>query len=215
MPPKRTIALLGAVVCALVAAVTWALAFRTGLGQAADARLLGDLTLLKDTRLRPFAIAIGALCNPLPYATLSAAVCALALGLRGLRMAAIVGAVLLVPNVVTQVLKRELAEPRMPVPGGPTVDPVSWPSGHSTAAAALALAVLFIAPIGWRALVGLAGAAFAGAMAASVVILGWHFPSDALGGVAIAGAGACVAAAVVSRPAATTVPQNRWHRATG
>ncbi len=210
MPAKRTIALLGALVCALIAAVTWALAFRTGLGQAADARVLGGLKAYQQTRLGPLASSIGQLGNPLPYAMMCLAACALALR-RGVWTSVVVAAVLIVPNVITQVLKQELAETRV----GNSVDAVSWPSGHSTAAAALALALLLVAPVGWRAVVGLAGAAFAVAMATSVVLLGWHLPSDAVGGFAIAGTAACLAAALLSRPAATTVPQNRWHRATG
>ena len=83
MPAKRTIALLGALVCALIGAVTWALAFRTGLGQAADARVLDGLSAYQYTRLGPLAVAVGALGNPLPYAAMCAAAVALALALRG------------------------------------------------------------------------------------------------------------------------------------
>ena len=61
----------------------------------------------------------------------------------------------------------------------------------------------------------LLGGLFAAAMAGSVVLLGWHFPSDAVGGFAIAGAGACLGAAALNLRVARAAPQSRWHRATG
>jgi membrane-associated phospholipid phosphatase len=88
-------------------------------------------------------------------------------------------------NVFTQILKDALAVPRPAA--GEHVHPASWPSGHATAAMALALCALLAAPRRARAVTALAGALFAVAVADSVVLLGWHFPSDTVGGFAIAG----------------------------
>lgn len=215
MSVKTAWALAGALGCALVAAVTWALAFRTGLGHAADARVLGTLTTLQGTQAGLLAQLVGVLCNPGPYAVLSAALTGTALVTRGVRVAAVVAAILVVPNVITQWLKVELAEGRGGTVSGVVVDPVSWPSGHSTAAMALAVAAVIVASGVWRPTVALAGGLFAVAMAGSVVLMGWHFPSDAVGGFAVAGAGGCLGAAVLSRRAATAAPRSRWRRATG
>ncbi len=212
MTVKTTWALAGAFACALIAVVTWAVAFRTGVGHTADARVLGDLTTLQQTRAAPLAQRLGVFANPGPYAMLSLALVLIAFALRGALVAAVAGAVLVIPNLVTQVLKRELAEPRS---ASVVVDAVSWPSGHSTAAMALALAAVLVARGAWRPTVAVVGGLFAVGMAGSVVLLGWHFPSDAIGGFAVAGAGACLGAAVLSLRAATTAPQSRWHRATG
>ena len=212
---KTVWALVGALGCALIAVVTWAVAFRTGMGHAADARVLGKLSTLQDTRAAPLAQLVGVLGNPVPYAVLSAALMGTALVARGARVAAVVAAVLVVPNVVTQWLKLKLAEPRGATISGEAVDAVSWPSGHSTAAMALAVAALLVASGAWRPTVAVAGGLFAVAMAGSVVLLGWHFPSDAVGGFAVAGVAGCLGAAALSRRAATTAPESRWHRATG
>jgi membrane-associated phospholipid phosphatase len=199
MTSRTVLALAGALLCALAAAAVWALSFRTGLGLAADTRVLSAMTSLQDTRAEPLAVLVGMLCNPVPYAGLAAATTAAAHLLRGPRAALAIAALLVLPNAVTQVLKRELAEDRSgAVPAQMHVEAASWPSGHSTAAMALALAAVLIATGRWRLAAAELGGAFALAMAGSVVLLGWHFPSDAAGGFAIAGAGACLAAAALS-----------------
>jgi membrane-associated phospholipid phosphatase len=212
MTVRTAWALAGAFACVILAAVTWALAFRTGLGHAADARLLGDLTTLQTTRAAPLAARLGRFADPVPYALLAFTLIGLAFALRGARVGAVVAAVLVIPNVVTQVLKQELAEQRT---ASVPVDPVSWPSGHSTAAMTLALAAVLIAHRAWRPTVALGGGLFALGMAGSVVLLGWHFPSDTVGGFAVAGAGACLGAAVLSLQVARAAPRSRWRRATG
>ena len=95
------------------------------------------------------------------------------------------GQMLVAANLITQVLKPALAQWR----GDPfTVAAEAWPSGHSTAAMALALAAIYAAPATLRALVGVCALTFAGGVAVAVVVLGWHYPSDAVGGFAVAGA---------------------------
>lgn len=214
MSRRTAIALLGALGCLGLALVTWLLAFHTGVGQAADEALLRDLYRLQDTRAATLAHRLSWLCNPIPYALLAAIVGTVALLVRGLRGALVVGAILAVSNAVSQLLKRALAVDRVPGAHTPAVhvDPVSWPSGHSTAAMALALCAVIAAPAAWRLLTGLGGALFASGVATSVVLLGWHFPSDAVGGFAVAGATASLG---VSLLAPTAAPQRRWQRVRG
>lgn len=213
MNRRTSLSLLSALGCVAVAALTWVLAFRTGFGQSADASALRAFGTIRGTRAElPIAL-IAFLCNPAPYALLSLPVIGLARANRGPRAALIVGAVLLVTNLVSQALKRGLAEDR--VAGTPTtlvhVDPISWPSGHATAAMALALCAVIAAPATARWLVAVGGALFAIAVAYAVVVLGWHFPSDAIGGFAVAGAGASLGVAALSAaPEAVPAPPRPW-----
>jgi membrane-associated phospholipid phosphatase len=69
---------------------------------------------------------------------------------------------------------------------------LSYPSGTVTAVAALAAAVFVVVPRFAKPLAGVAGGVVVGAVCAAVVVLRWHYPTDALGGVCV-GAGAVFA----------------------
>ena len=74
---------------------------------------------------------------------------------------------------------------------GRTFDGVlSFPSGTVTAVAALATVALLATPDPWRWGAGVAGGTVTVLMAVAVIGLGWHYPTDALGGLAF-GAGRC------------------------
>lgn len=107
-------------------------------------------------------------------------VAGLALG----RREQVVAAVVLVAgaNVTTQLLKVLLAHPRVQPYSGADIGPAALPSGHTTASASLAAAALLVSPVRLRPLVALAGLAYALAVAASILMLHWHLPSDVLGG---------------------------------
>jgi len=54
-------------------------------------------------------------------------------------------------NLTTQILKVALAHPRFQsVLGHDQLGPVAFPSGHTTAAASIAIAFLFVVPHAWR-----------------------------------------------------------------
>lgn len=65
----------------------------------------------------------------------------------------------------------------------------SYPSGTVAAVAALMTAAVLVTPTVARPVVAMAGAAVTAGVCAAVVVLRWHYPTDALGGVAV-GAGA-------------------------
>jgi membrane-associated phospholipid phosphatase len=69
---------------------------------------------------------------------------------------------------------------------------LSFPSGTVTAVAALAAAVFLVTPWFAKPLVAVAGGVAVMAVCAAVVVLRWHYPTDALGGVCV-GAGAVFA----------------------
>src|SRR5207237_6468526 len=73
----------------------------------------------------------------------------------------------------------------------------SFPSGHATVAMALALAVVVVSPRVLRAPLAVAGAVYAAAVGISLVALGWHYPSDVLGGFIVAAAWSAAAVAVL------------------
>jgi hypothetical protein len=57
---------------------------------------------------------------------------------------------------------------------------------HELAALTLALLAVVVAPARWRAIVAAVGTVFAGAVAGSILVLAWHFPSDVVGGFLVA-----------------------------
>ena len=99
---------------------------------------------------------------------------------------AVVG-LLAATSVSSQVLKSLLAYPRYDgVVDGAHVDPAAFPSGHATAAMSLALAFVLVVPPRARPFAAVLGMAFAITIAFCVITLGWHFPSDVVGGFLLA-----------------------------
>jgi membrane-associated phospholipid phosphatase len=201
--------LLGAAACGAFALVVWGLVFHVDRAQWADAAALHGFTRLQTTRVAPWANDVAHLADAGPYAVLAAAVVLMAFKARGPRVAAVIPLILLGANALTQFLKPALAAPRPYLEFVDEVDAASWPSGHSTAAMALALCAVLAAPAGWRAAIAIAGAVYAVAIAYAVVLLSWHFPSDALGGFAVAGGFTCLGVA------ALRAADRRWPARTG
>jgi membrane-associated phospholipid phosphatase len=75
----------------------------------------------------------------------------------------------------------EVAKPLV----GRAIDGVlSYPSGSTVGAAALATAAVLAAPVRWRLATAVVATAYAVWMALAVVALQWHYPTDALAGLA-------------------------------
>jgi membrane-associated phospholipid phosphatase len=131
---------------------------------------------------------IAHLCNPTPYIYLVWIPVVVALLRRRPALAIAVVAILLGANVTTEVLKSITAVPRPLLIQGsfPPIDAKSWPSGHATAAMSLALCCVLAGPGRWRPAIAALGAAFTVAVVYSFLALGWHFPSDVLGGFLVA-----------------------------
>jgi membrane-associated phospholipid phosphatase len=174
---------------AAAAALVWAVAFGTTRGVRLDARALADfMDVGRHGAKYPAEVAVR-LADPLPFALLSGAVLTVALVRGGVRLAAMLGVVLFGACLTTQVLKQLTADPRgIGLVPYAHVSPEAWPSGHTTAATALALCLVAVAPQRLRPHAAAAGAVLAVAVALSVLLLGWHFPSDVLGGFCVAAA---------------------------
>jgi membrane-associated phospholipid phosphatase len=85
---------------------------------------------------------------------------------------------------------------------------VSFPSGTVAAVAAVATVGLVATPDPWRAVTAALGGTVTVLAAMSVVALRWHYPTDALAGVAVGG-GVVLVADCVARAVATRVARAR------
>ena len=186
--------LLIALGCAAAAAAVFGLALHTSPGGRADAAVLDAFARLRGA-LDGIATDLVRFLDPAPFALLAAALVTLALA-RGMRRQAVVAAGVLGGAALTsQLLKPLLAAPRpWETPAAAEIVGGSWPSGHTTAAVALALCAVLVVP---RRPVRIAAALFAVGVAGSLVLLGTHWPSDVLGGFCVAGAWFALGVAVL------------------
>jgi len=74
----------------------------------------------------------------------------------------------------------------------PAGRPPTLPSGHTAVAVSLGLALVIAVPPVLRPSAALVGAAYGAAIAFSVVLLGWHYPSDAIASFFVCGFWAAV-----------------------
>jgi membrane-associated phospholipid phosphatase len=173
-----------------------------------DGNALNGFVSLDREPLSFLADGLAASCDPGPYALLALPLLAYALVKRGLRHAAAAALLLVGANVSSQVLKPLLAHARdtsdWPAVGG--INSSAYPSGHATASMALAFAAVLVAPRAYRPLVAAVGGLFALAVSLSVIVLGWHFPSDVFGGQMLA-ATWCLVALAALRFAGTRWPE--------
>jgi len=132
--------------CAVGAAVVWLTAYNLVPFARIDQRTLaGFVGLLGPDTARP-AMRLSELVDPRPFALFGAAILLLALARRRPRSAIAIAATLAGANVTTQLLKPALAQ----APIVPGMETASWPSGHATAAMALALCLQLAVPQRWR-----------------------------------------------------------------
>jgi membrane-associated phospholipid phosphatase len=175
-------------VCAVGLGLLSLLALGLEAGRHVDARLF--VRLAEDPRADGGgAEAIAGFGDLLPMLAMLAVACGIALMRR--RPSDALAAVVVVAgaNITTQVLKVLLAHPRVKTAiGGNPFEPNTFPSGHTTAAASIAIAYAFVVPPALRSLTLLLGAGFALAVGGSVVVIAWHYPSDVIGAFLIAAA---------------------------
>jgi len=163
-----------------VAALLWPAA------QVRDAAALDGLVALNRGGLAALLNGIAHLANPEPYAVFTIGLILIALARGRRRLAVALPVVLVGAEVTTELLKPLLATDRTVSWLQARIGDASWPSGHATAALAVALCAVLVAPRRLRPAVAFLGALFAAAVAYSILILAWHFPSDVLGGYFVA-----------------------------
>jgi membrane-associated phospholipid phosphatase len=189
MAPRVKSALLAAIACALAIAPLAVMAYSWNPFQRVDLR--GFIHLRhEEGPIHAFASVFVNLGDLAALLVFLAAACAI--GLRYGRRREVLDAIVVVAgaNLTTQLLKTTLEHARHKAfeHGVELPWPNSFPSGHTTAAASIAVALLLVAPATHRLVAAVFGLAITAAVGFSVVVLGWHYPSDVLGGLLVVGA---------------------------
>ncbi|RMI00299.1 phosphatase PAP2 family protein, partial [Cellulomonas triticagri] len=122
-------------------------------------------------------------------------------------LALVAGGVLAGANVTTQVLKKVVLE-RPELGHGPLFN--TLPSGHTTAAASVAVAVLLVVPPRARPWAAVLGALYAAATGVSTLIGQWHRPSDVVAALLVVLAWGALGCAVLAVRAGSTTAWGRW-----
>jgi membrane-associated phospholipid phosphatase len=210
-------ALIGASCSIALLILTWALAFHVGVFERADHYVFDGFGGLQRPRVNSIAASIARLCSPQSYVYLAAIPVLMALIRRRTRVALSVITIILCANLTTELLKPLLAQPRTTacVPGVAYVSPASWPSGHATAAMSLALCVVLAAPARLRPAAAALGAVFTVAVSYSFLTLGWHYPSDVIGGFLVAGVWTLLGIAALSTIARDRPAESAAHVSLG
>jgi membrane-associated phospholipid phosphatase len=175
----------GAAWCVIAFAGLLALAYYVGPTRWLDAAALHGFESVSRPGIERVATYLAHFCDPFPYGLVAAAVIAIAAKTRGLRVAAAIGFLIVGANASSQLLKPLLAHHRelyFTEFHLYNINDAAFPSGHATAAMSLSLAVLMIVPRAYRPLVATLGALFTIGVSFSILNLGWHYPSDVVGG---------------------------------
>jgi len=106
------------------------------------------------------------------------------------RVALAFGTILLIvgANLTTQVLKRLIERPELGVDVERAAAGNSLPSGHTTIAAAVAVAFLLVLPARLRGVGAMVGAVAAAFVGVATLSAGWHRPSDVVAALLVVGA---------------------------
>jgi membrane-associated phospholipid phosphatase len=189
MPRNVRAPLFAAIACAALLAPLAVAAYGFGPAQRLDLR--GFLHLRREVGgIHDLAAALINLGDLAALLILLAAVVVLALRLGRRREAMAATVVVAGANLTTQLLKVTLEHARHKAfeHGIELPWPNSFPSGHTTAAASIAAALLLVVPASYRGRAALAGLLLTAAVGLSTIVLGWHYPSDVLGGLLVVGA---------------------------
>src|SRR6478609_5632280 len=193
-------ALIAAAACLAGLGVTLMLAYFAPPFGGRDAATLQGFVDLNRPQLTPWLSHIAHLANPGPYALIGLALIGVALARHRGRVALAIAVVLIGSEVTTQLLKPLLAHPRpQEWLGKGQIAAASWPSGHATAAMALALCAVLAVPARWRPAAATAGGLFSIAVGYAILSLAWHFPSDVIGGFLVAALWTSLAVAALAR----------------
>jgi membrane-associated phospholipid phosphatase len=194
--PSARQALWLAGLCLIALALVWVVAQLVPAARARDIVALRDFTQLDGPKVGSVARFVLHLLDPMLYVIWAAVLVLIALARERGRVALAVAVVLTLAPLSADRLKPLLAHPHSRL-GEVGIGAASWPSGHATAAAALAMCAVLVAPARMRLRVAVLGAAFALGAGCAMLIREWHMPSDVLGGYLLAGLWTALAVAGV------------------
>jgi membrane-associated phospholipid phosphatase len=178
--------LTGCLACAAGFAILAVLVHKSGSVQHFDAVLLGHFAE-RGSRTGSVAAGIALLGDLGALLPMLAIACGVAVARHRPRAALAALVVVAGANLTTQLFKALLAHPRFQaLLGAEQIGANSFPSGHTTAVASIAIAFAFVVPHEWRPAVALVGTGVVAAVGCSVMALNWHYPSDVLGGILVA-----------------------------
>jgi membrane-associated phospholipid phosphatase len=183
-------ALAAAALCVGGLLLTGVLARIVPIAQLHDsATLYGFTTLSGHAGVSRLAFDVAHLVDPGRYLLAAAMLVAVALLRVRPRVALAVPPTMFAASATTELLKPLVAETHYSdwLGSGAQITAASWPSGHATAAMTVALCAVLVAPRRLRPLVALLGTGLAVGVSYSILVLGWHFPTDVLGGFLVAG----------------------------
>ena len=187
MPLTPRALLAGAGVVALAFVVLLALAYGSPQARWLDAAALQGFLDLQRPVVESVSQRLVKLGDPLPFALIGCALAAVALARGRPRVSLLVLALLGLTSISSQLLKAVLAYPRAEAQiAEGHVAPAAFPSGHATAAMTLAIALVVVMPARLRPAAAVVGATLALGVSFSILSLGWHLPSDAVGGFLLA-----------------------------
>ncbi len=179
--------LAGAGACALAFLVLLGFAYGSDWARWVDAASLQGFLGLQGPTSSPIAWKVAGLGDAFEVGLIGATLALIAVARGRPRTALFVLALLAVTSVSSQLLKALLAYPRHdPEIGTTFIKPEAFPSGHATASMALAIALVVVVPSRLRPAAAIVGGGFTIGVSFSIVALGWHFPSDVVGGYLLA-----------------------------
>jgi membrane-associated phospholipid phosphatase len=179
----RPLAIAG--LCLLALGAVWALASQVPAIRAKDALALYEFTTLNSARVEPPLKYLLHLLDPSLFILWAIALVAIALAGDRPRVAIAVAAVLILAPLTAEQLKPLLAQEHDSV-GYVVIGAASWPSGHASAAMALVLSAVLVAPPRLRPYAAVLGGAYMLAVSVALLVLAWHMPSDVIGGILVA-----------------------------
>jgi membrane-associated phospholipid phosphatase len=191
LPPLALAAL-----CATALFALWAVAEHVYAFEIRDTALLRDFTQLDGRHVGAACKALLGLLDPLLFTIWGLALVLFALARSQPRIALAITAVMSLAPLTAELLKRALAHPHVSI-GWTHIGAASWPSGHATAATALALSAVLVTPPRYRRIALPLALAFMAIVGVALLIREWHLPSDVLGGYLLGSIWALLALAAV------------------
>lgn len=179
-PYRRRLLLAGGCLAGVFA--LWLIFVRNPLGQILDTFAMAYLRFF-DRYDGPSMAIIGAVISTNALAIITALVCLVALARRRWQLVLRVLTIFGGANITTQLLKSYVLTRENYLAEWAT--PPSLPSGHTTAAATIAVAVVIVVPSRYRPWASAIGAVWVSFVGLVILANGWHRPSDVVAAVLV------------------------------